>query len=123
MDEGTIGKLDSDLRRHYGEEKVIRKVLADGTVAFRINAAELPQGCKPERVDALVTFPGGNGSQPQVLVRQQITLANGKIARNQSNTTFDGEAWVGFSANFPYDSSKPLWYFVGGRLRRFAQSD
>jgi len=122
MDETTIGKLDSELKRHYGEEKIQRKVLADGTVAFKIAAAELPEGCNPGRVDALLFFQGGNGS-PQVFVRQQVKLANGRIARNQTNVIFDGEPWVSFSANFLYDVSKPIWYFVGGKLRRFAQPD
>lgn len=123
MDEASIGRLDSDLKRHYGEDKILRKVLADGTVAFKVAAAELPQGCEPQRVDSLVFFQGGNGEQPQVYVKQQVKLANGRIARNQTNVTFDGEPWVSFSANFPYDASRPLWYFVGGKLRRFAQSD
>jgi len=117
-----MGKLESELKGYFGEENVARKVLADATVSFKITEAELPQGCQPQRLAVLVTFPGGN-DPPQVFIKEQVKLANGNVPRSLTNVTFDGEAWVGFSANFAWDPSRPLWYFVAGKLRRFAQPD
>jgi hypothetical protein len=118
MDETRKSKLKTDLINHFGNGRVVSKTLPDGTYLLKISEVQLPSHCIPGRMDVLIVFQGGN-DPPQILVKNQIKFDNGITARSTSNTAIDGEPWVNFSANFPWQQSDPFWYYVIGKLRRF----
>jgi hypothetical protein len=119
MDDLRKKAILDELANAFGSETVTAKTLSDGRVAFRIEGVALPTGCSPRTVSVLLLCQ--DGTEPQVLVRQAITLKNGASPRNLSPASIDGEPWMSFSANFPYDSSRSMVHHVFGKLGRFGQ--
>jgi hypothetical protein len=120
MDDVKKAIVTRELTSLYGEQAVAIKALPDGKVLFKIVDVPLPLGCTPENTDVLLVYENGV-DMPQVLVRQGIHLKSGESPRSTNPMSVDGEPWMSFSANFPFDLTKPVTHFVIGKLGRFAQ--
>ena len=122
MDDLKRKAILDDLADFFGSERLKVKTLSDGKVAFRIDSVPLPPGCSPP-VTAVLLVHGSESEPPQVLVQQGIMLKTGAMPRSTSPMTVDGEPWMSFSANFPYNSSHPAARYVLGKLGRFGRPD
>jgi hypothetical protein len=106
----------------FGADAVAEKTLPDGKAAFKIVKVPLPPGCKPEVVGVLLVI-NSLSEAPAMYVKEMITLRNGVIPRSVTPVQVDGETWIQFSANFPYNPVHPLSAYVFGRLGRFVRQD
>lgn len=110
----------SDLKKAFGD--VATTTAADGRRLVKIKEVELPRGCKPGTTPMMVVLQ--NGARPVVYAKPGITLANGAAPRSTSNVAVEGETWLQFSYNFPWDeNSHTLVQFVASSVRRFALNE
>jgi len=122
LDEATKAALRSQLEASFGAEAVADKTLPDGRAAFRISNVPLPPGCKPPALAVLLVVNTA-AEAPAMYVKEMVTLRNGAVPRNATPVQVDGENWIQFSANFPYNPGQPLSAFIFGRLGRFGRQD
>lgn len=121
MNEADRTRVRGELERFFGDGgSVSEKVLPDGTVLFKVEKVRPPRGCSPDRVNALLAYPPGAGT-PKVAVSQGLRLPNGATPTSTSNTLIDGEPWMDFSANYPYNPSESAALYILGKLNRFAR--
>jgi hypothetical protein len=114
----NLTKRVEELVSIYGD--VSTKTLPDGQILIRINRALLPQNCSPPDTDFLMTFPPGQDKPSGRYVKDQVRLSSGGTP-SFSPTIIDGETWNGFSFNFPWEPTDPLYQYVESALHRFAK--
>jgi len=106
------------LKETYGEMSIAKP--AGGATLIRISDAPLPKGCTPSSTPALLVIPGQG--RPVLYVKPKLKLSNGVEPRSTSVVTVEGEEWMQFSYNFPWDeNTNSLVQFVAAGLRRFAK--
>jgi hypothetical protein len=109
----------AELKAVYGGTSIARP--AGGATLVRIEQAPLPKGCKPSTTPALLVIQPAGG-RPAFYVKPGIRLSNGREPRSTSVVSVEGEAWLQFSYNFPWDeNSHSLVQFVAASLQRFAK--
>jgi hypothetical protein len=122
MDDAARASLRARIEGAFQGYSVKEKSLQDGRVAYRIEGLPLPPGCKPPFTDVLLVY-GSPVEPPAFYIKDQVTLRNGSTPKNMTQTQVDGEPWVQYSANYPFDSSKTISSYVYGRLGRFVQAE
>lgn len=113
--ESTISTLIAT----YGSDHV-RRAAEAGRTLVRIDAIDMPPGCKPETSPLMLVF---DPSQPKPLpyVRQGQLLANGKVPTSTSPVSIGGEPWMQFSFNIPWEEKNGIMRFIAAARQRFAQ--
>jgi hypothetical protein len=107
------------LKQVFGE--VATAVGAGQQKLIRITAAPLPKGCTPAETPVLLVV---QPPKPVIYVKPGIRLPNGRDPRSTSIVQVEGESWMQFSYNFPYDESfHTLVQFVATALNRFKKDE
>jgi hypothetical protein len=107
------------LKEVFGE--VTTAVGASQQRLIRISTAPLPKGCTPAETPVLLVI---QSPKPLIYVKSGIKLPNGRDPRSNSIVQVEGESWMQFSYNFPYDeSSHTLVQFVATALNRFKKDE
>ena len=114
-----------DLEKRFNELKTLysniqSKTLQDGTILLRVNGVHLPQGCNPATTDFLISFPPNQEAPNGRWVKHQVKLPSG-ATQNFSPIMQDGETWYGYSYNFPWNPTDPLYVYVETAIQRFAK--
>jgi hypothetical protein len=122
MNAEQAGPLKTQLETHFGTDRVSLKLLPDGRAAFRILEFELPLGCSPPKTDVLALYADPNG-QPEVHIKPGLTLRSGRPPRSTTSVTVEGEVWLTFSANCPWNPAEPAWLYIRRRVWRFRADD
>jgi len=122
MDSEPFSLPRAQLIDYFGEARVSEKHLADGRHVFRITEVPLPSGCSPAVTPVLLVYANPQGA-PEVLVKSEIRLAGGKVPRNMTPLTVDGEPWSSFSANCQWNPGESVGLYTLRRLWRFRQPD
>lgn len=107
-----------DLGRTFGEVTTVDR---GETRLVRLPTVPLPTGCKPDRIQVLLTLHGQD--RPLIYVQRGITGPHGGPPRSCSDVLVEGESWIQFSYQFPWAWSDGLVMFVGTALRRFAKHE
>jgi len=109
----------STLVATYGPDHV-RRANEGGRTLVRIDAIEMPPGCKPETSPLMLVF---DPSQPKPLpyVQPGQLLANGKVPTSTSPVMVGSESWMQFSFNIPWEERNGVVRFVTAARQRFAQ--
>lgn len=97
------------------------KILEQQTVVYiRIENVYLPLGCTPISTEVILVLKNGQ-QRPEIYVKPGITLTNGVLPRSISVIAIEGESWLQFSYQFPWDKQQnTLIQFIEGALGRFA---
>ncbi len=120
MEEALTREI-GNLKDAFGEVDVATG--SGGQKLIRIKDVALPKGCSPESTPALLVTQQDQ-ERPQIYVKHEITLPNGKKPRNANPVQVEGEGWVQFSYAIKWDKNlHSLVQFVGAALRRFAKSE
>jgi hypothetical protein len=114
--------IEVELKGDFGSDNVDAKTLPDGRRLFRLRNVHLPQGCKPEAARVLLVYANPS-AVPEILAEPGILLPNGNVPRNLNSTSYDGEAWVTFSAQWSWDGSQSIERNVRRRIWRFGWLD
>lgn len=114
-----IEQASSVLVATYGAEHVRRASEGPRTL-LRIDAVEMPPGCKPEATAMMLVF---DPAQPKPLpyVQPGQLLANGKVPTSTSAVVVGGESWMQFSFNIPWEERNGIVRFLAAARQRFAQ--
>lgn len=107
-----------DLEAAFGKVAVLDR---GGAQFLRLARAGLPTGCKPETTEVLLMVKGTE--RPAIYVKPGIVGPHGGPPRSCTESLVEGEAWLQFSYQFPWDSADGLVKFVATALRRFAQHE
>jgi hypothetical protein len=118
MDDPRFESIYTSLRLDFGSENVDSKSLPDGRRLFRIRGVPAPSGCKPGVVRILLVYAAPDAI-PEILAEPGILLPNGRVPKNLNPTTYDGEAWVTFSAQWAWDPTLSIERNVLRRVWRF----
>jgi hypothetical protein len=103
----------------YGSDHVRRAAEGERTLV-RVDAIEMPPGCKPETSPMMLLF---DPAQPKPLPYFQPgqLLANGKVPTSTSPVMAGGEPWMQFSFNIPWEERDGIVRFIAAARQRFAQ--
>jgi hypothetical protein len=109
----------SQLREIYGSVATALSVTEQQVI--RIAEVPLPRGCKPAASPVLLVL---QPTRPLIYVKPGLTTPRGLIPRSTSVVSVEGEAWLQFSFNNPFDEKvHTLLQFVEASLRRFARDE
>jgi len=108
-----------ELQSFYAD--VVVKTLHDGQTIVWIRSALLPPNATQTEVDFLLTFAPGQDTPGGRYIKSQVRLPGGSLP-NYAATTIDGETWYGFSYQFQWSSSDPMYQFVESALHRFVKT-
>lgn len=111
----------SQLKEFFVRSEVKEKPLPDGRHAIRIEPVDLPSGCLPTSTAVLLIMT--EGGEPNVYVKQAPDLPNGKRPQNLYPEMIDGEPWIRYSVNYPWNPGETAGRNLMGRLWRFASGD
>lgn len=121
MTEQDLEKEVLGLKDAFADVSVAKP--AGGATLVRIADALLPKGCSPKSTAALLVIQSGGG-RPTLYVKSGIKLPNGAVPRSTSVVNIEGEEWLQFSYNFPWDeTAHSLVQFVGAALLRFGKKE
>jgi hypothetical protein len=115
----TLPPEIEQLKEAFGE--IATAVGSAQQTLIRIKAVPLPKGCLPVETPVLLVM---QPSRPLIYVTPGIKFSNGSVPRSTSIVQVEGESWMQFSYNFPYDeTSHTLVQFVGAALNRFKKHE
>jgi hypothetical protein len=108
------------LKTAFGE---VLRIDLQGRTLMRIASAPLPRGCSPKQTPVLLVFEGEQ-RRPQIYVSPDTRVPNGGVPRSTSIVHFEGEPWMQFSYQFPWnEQDDSLEKFVITALSRFAKNE
>jgi hypothetical protein len=114
-----IERRVEELRGFYSQ--VETKTSPDGNTLVRIKGLAPDVGCTPGSTDVLLVLSTRQDTPLAKYVKHPITLASGSKP-NYSSTLVDGETWYGFSFNFEWSTSDPMYVYVESVMTRFAKT-
>lgn len=115
--------LRSDIEGLKAAFGKVHRIDLEGRTLLRIGSAPLPRGCSPKQTPVLLAFEGEQ-RRPQIYVSTDIRVPNGSVPRSTSTVVIEGEPWMQFSYQFPWnEQDDSLENFVVIALGRFAKNE
>jgi hypothetical protein len=120
MTAANIERVVAELLAHYRGAQTARE---GELTLIRLPAVELPEGCTPRTMQALVVLHPGE-PKPRFYIDRIPSFSNGVVPRSMNATPVAGESWYGYSFNIQWDDNRHTGVqFVEGQLRRFAKHE
>jgi hypothetical protein len=120
MTQDDLNEELKDLKEVY-QDIAVGKGSA-GQDLIRIKKVALPKGCSPATTPVLLMLQNGQ-ARPQIYVKPGIKLPGGQEPRSTTPVQVEGEGWLQFSYNFPWDeNNNTLLQFIEAALRRFSKN-